>query len=96
VRPLETACYECVRQAGPERIPSDGLVPVGTETPWSGSVIDVDLFAAAVAKMAVATLLGEPTSATNPDHVVLRYGGLVPVASRITIARDPHCRVCRP
>jgi hypothetical protein len=95
VRPLETACYECVRQSGPERIPSDGLVPVGTETPWSGSVIDTDLFAAAVAKMAVRTLAGEPTSNLNPDHIVLRYGGPVPIARPVHIPRDPRCPVCR-
>jgi hypothetical protein len=90
VRPYQSACYECVREAQPEQIETDGPVRVA----WFGAMHDSELFAAAVARMAVRTLLKEPASTENPDHVVLRYGGVVPVANVVEVSRRRNCARC--
>ncbi|MDQ2935308.1 MAG: ThiF family adenylyltransferase [Chloroflexota bacterium] len=94
VRPFVSACYECVRDSEPEPINSYGPVPVGDETPWSGSLIDVEAFAAAVTQIAVRTLSGHRVSQGNPDHLVLDFAGPVPSATPVVIARDPSCAEC--
>jgi molybdopterin/thiamine biosynthesis adenylyltransferase len=94
VRPGESACYECVREAAPNEIPSLGGTPVDAAIPWPGSVLDTTAFAAAVARSAVLTLIGEPVSTTNPDHVVLNFSGLAPTTRSIEITRDPRCSRC--
>jgi hypothetical protein len=90
LRPGASACYECVRESEPTPIESDGRIR-GT---WQGAMHDAELFAAAVARMAVRTLLGEAASAENPDHVVLRYGGVVPTATTLEIPRRRSCDRC--
>lgn len=95
VRPDASACYECVRTAAPDQIHSQGEVPTGREQAWLGAGFNVDTFASAVSRLAVLTLAGEPVSSTNPDHVVLDFGGVVPVSRAIHIDRDPNCAVCR-
>lgn len=92
VRPWRSACYLCVRQASPRPIPTSGLIV--ERSLWRGAAHDLELFAAAVARAAVLTLIGEPVSAANPDHVVLRFGGPVPACERIAIPRDPSCEDC--
>jgi len=94
VRPGESACYECVREAEPEEIPSRGFVNTAVN-PWPGSVLDTTALAAAVARAAVLTLIGEPVSPTNPDHAVLSFGGLAPTTRSVDIPRDPRCSRCR-
>jgi len=95
VRPGKSACYECVREYGPIPIPSDGFTPAPGERPWEGSVLDTTAFAAAVARSAVLTLIGDPVSATNPDHIVLNFdGGFVPTSQSVAIARDRRCSRC--
>lgn len=89
-----SACYECVRNAAPRRIPSAGPAPHGTAIPWTGAVHDAGIFAAAVTRTAVLTLAGAPVSDRNPDHAVLRFGGVVPTAGIVRIPRDPDCAVC--
>jgi hypothetical protein len=71
-----------------------GFAPVGDERPWTGSVIDVDAFAATVAQMAIRTLKADPVSPANPDHIVLDFAGIVPVAASVHIKRDPTCAEC--
>lgn len=93
VRPDETACYDCVREAMPEAIPTSGRV-TGGEDPWEGCVFDTDLFASAVARAAVLTLVDEPVSDENPDHFVLEFDGPVPRARQVRIPRDPSCWWC--
>jgi len=90
LRPGASACYECVRESEPTPIESDGRIR-GT---WQGAMHDAELFAATVARMAVRTLLGEAASAENPDHVVLRYGGVVPTATTLEIPRRRSCDRC--
>jgi molybdopterin/thiamine biosynthesis adenylyltransferase len=94
VRPFASACYECVRDSEPAPIDSVGFVPVGNELPWTGSVIDVDAFAANVAQMAIRTLRADPVSPANPDHIVLDFAGLVPTATSVLIKRDHACAEC--
>jgi molybdopterin/thiamine biosynthesis adenylyltransferase len=94
VRPFDSACYECVRDSEPEPINSRGPVPVGDELPWTGSVVDVEAFAAAVAHVAVRTLLGDGVSAANPDHLVLDFAGLVPTTATVVVERDATCAEC--
>ncbi len=89
-----TACYECVRKAAPRRIPSAGPAPRDLVTPWTGAVHDAQLFAAAVTRLAVLTLAGAPVSDRNPDHAVLRFGGVVPTVEIVRIPRDRDCAVC--
>jgi hypothetical protein len=92
VRPFETPCYECVRQSEPAPLHSLGWL--GPAEPWTGSVIDVECFAAAVAQTAVRTLLGQPSSERNPDHVVLDFLATVPLATPVLIERDRDCAEC--
>jgi len=66
VRPYQSPCYHCVREAGLVPIPSRGPVPMDPEIAWFGASFNVDAFAAAVARIAVLTLAGETVSATNP------------------------------
>ena len=94
VRPGKSACYECVREAEPEPIPSRGLASAYGATAWPGSVLDTTAFAAAVARSAVLTLIDEPVSPRNPDHTVLTFGGLAPTTELIEIPRDPRCSRC--
>jgi hypothetical protein len=94
VRPYQSPCYHCVREAGLVPIPSRGPVPMDPEIAWFGASFNVDAFAAAVARIAVLTLAGETVSATNPDHVVLHFGEVVPREKRIDLARDPRCAIC--
>jgi molybdopterin/thiamine biosynthesis adenylyltransferase len=94
VRPGESPCYDCVREAAPDPIRTSGPAPVGAENPWTGASFDIDTFACAVARMAVLTLVGEPISARNPDHFVLNFEGVVPTARRVEIPRDPRCAWC--
>ena len=94
VRPGHSACYECVREAEPAQIPSRGPVPMEPH-PWSGAYFDIEAFAAAVTRAAIRTLLREPVSRANPDHVVLTFGGAVPTARQVHIPRDADCPVCR-
>lgn len=94
VRPFVSACYECVRDAEPEPINTHGPVPVGDEVPWTGSVVDVEAFAAAVAQLAVRTLISDPISAGNPDHLVLDFAGLVPTTATTMVKRDETCPEC--
>lgn len=93
VRPYQSPCYHCAREAELPAI-SDRPVPTAPETAWQGASFDCDAFAAAVARIAVLTLAGEPVSEANPDHVVLRFGGVAPVAEPVLLARDPRCAVC--
>jgi hypothetical protein len=60
-----------------------------------GSGHDSCSLADVVARSAVLTLIGEPVSAANPDHVVLNFGGLAPTRRSIEIPRDPRCSRCR-
>ena len=62
---------------------------------WIGANFNIDPIAAATVRMAVRTLAGDRTDETNPDHLILRVGGPVPVAEILTFERDPHCRWCR-
>lgn len=94
VRPFASACYECVRDSEPEPINSGGPAPVGDELPWTGSVVDVEAFAAAVAQLAVRTLIGDPVSTGNPDHVVLDFAGMVPTMASLVVERDETCAEC--
>jgi molybdopterin/thiamine biosynthesis adenylyltransferase len=94
VRPFESACYECVRESAPATIRAYGRTR-GEFFPWTGSIVDVEAFAAVVAQTAIRTLRRLPASHWNPDHVLLDFGGLTPRARRVDIARDPRCRVCR-
>lgn len=94
VRPFDSACYECVRDSEPAPIDSVGFAPVGDERPWTGSVIDVDAFAATVAQTAIRTLTRAAVSPANPDHIVLDFAGVVPVATSVHIKRDPACAEC--
>ncbi|HET7769299.1 MAG TPA: ThiF family adenylyltransferase [Chloroflexota bacterium] len=91
VRPYQTPCYHCVREA---ELPMISERPVGADTAWEGASFDCDAFAAAVARIAVLTLANEPVSEANPDHAVLRFGGVAPVAQPVRLARDPRCAVC--
>lgn len=93
VRPGVSACYDCVREAAPTPVRTVGPAPRG-EMPWTGACFDTDLFACAVARLAVLTLVGNPVSEANPDHVVLDYAGVVPVAREVRIRRDPRCAWC--
>jgi Dinucleotide-utilizing enzymes involved in molybdopterin and thiamine biosynthesis family 2 len=90
VRPYASACYECMCEASPIPIPALGRI---TST-WAGAMYDSERFAATVAKMAVLTLLGEPVSETNPDHVVLRYDGVRTTTETIEIPRRRSCELC--
>jgi molybdopterin/thiamine biosynthesis adenylyltransferase len=96
VRPGQSPCYQCIREAEPEPIRTSGPAPQGNERPWEGASFDVDAFACAVARSAVLTLVGSPVSADiNPDHVVLDFGGPTPVSTPLTFKRDPECGWCR-
>jgi molybdopterin/thiamine biosynthesis adenylyltransferase len=95
VRPGESACYECVRSAAPAPIGSSGPIPTAPEAAWDGACFNVDAFASAVSRLAVLTLVGEPVSSRNPDHVVLDFGGVAPTTHEVQINRDPRCSVCR-
>lgn len=95
VRPFESACYECMRDAEPTPIRSMGVVPTAPEEAWDGACFDVDTFSSAVTRLAVLTLAGAPVSATNPDHVVLDFGGVTPKSHVVHISRNPLCEVCR-
>jgi molybdopterin/thiamine biosynthesis adenylyltransferase len=95
VRPYESACYECLREARPPRIRSLGDVPRRRpEDTWDGALFDVEAVAAAVVRIAVLTLASTPVSAQNPDHVVMTLRGVTPRSRRVRIDRDPACRVC--
>jgi hypothetical protein len=92
--PYRTACYECLRQSSPPRIASHGLVPTAVDQPWAGSSLYTEAFAAIVARTAVFTLAEEKVSLRNPDHVVLRFGGVAPVARVQPNRRDRKCEAC--
>lgn len=91
VRPRQSACYECVRESAPKDLPG---LPHDDPRSWEGHFFDIQPVAAAVVRLAFRTLLKEPGPEADPDHVVLRFGGVVPTARAISIALDPQCRVC--
>lgn len=92
VVPGRTPCYACVARARPRSIADSPARR--TRGVWSGANFAIDAVAAAAARMAVCTLVGEAASAANPDQVVLRFGGPVPRATRVELRRDPRCEVC--
>lgn len=94
VRPGESACYDCVREAAPGPIRTSGPVPTIPEHAWTGASFNVDAFACALARTAVLTLAGEAVSERNPDHAVLDFAGVVPSARNLRFRRDPRCRWC--
>ena len=91
--PGRTPCYACVANAHPrslvEERRSDAL-----EFIWIGANFNIDPIAAAVVRMAVRTLARDPVDQANPDHVILRVGGPVPVAETLIFKRNPRCRWC--
>jgi NAD(P)-dependent dehydrogenase (short-subunit alcohol dehydrogenase family) len=96
VMPGRTPCYQCLREAEIEAIPGERPVTGWTEQfVWNGANFNLEMVASAATRMAVRTLLGHDVDESNPDHVVLRLGGPVPIAQRLEYARDPECEVCR-
>ncbi len=89
VRPGKSACYRCVQRARPPALPG---APLDSSHPWSGGYPNVELVAAAVTRLALATLLAQPAS----DHTVVRFvpGRLIPRDDAVHIARDRHCEFC--
>jgi molybdopterin/thiamine biosynthesis adenylyltransferase len=93
VLPGRTACYACVANSRPRSVVGRDrrLSPNGI---WDGANFNIDAVAAATVRMAVRTLAGDAVDGTNPDHVVLSFGGAVPTARRLEIPRDPKCAWC--
>jgi molybdopterin/thiamine biosynthesis adenylyltransferase len=95
VVPRSTACYECVCGARPrpmtDRARSALAIAEGT---WDGANFNIEMIAAAAARMAMRTVLGHSASPTNPDHVLLRLIGATPSSQSLEIRRDPNCAVC--
>ena len=95
VRPGDSACYNCVREAAPAPIRTSGPLPTDGEHAWTGACFNADTFASAITRAAVLTLAEEAVSQRNPDHVVLDFEGVVPVAKQVNVLRDPGCSWCR-
>jgi len=91
--PGRTPCYACVAWARPRSLVLERRSQA-VEFTFIGANFNIDPIAAAAVRMAVRTLCGDPVNATNPDHLVLRVGGPVPVAQRLHFTRDPRCRWC--
>lgn len=96
VVPDRTACYRCVQYARPAPIAAAHATQ--TDLPgefiWNGANFNIDAVASAATRMAVRTLLLHESTAGDPDHIVLSFGGPVPVARSVEIARDPKCELC--
>lgn len=95
VRPGRSACYACVRSAELPMLRTDTPTGSAWEFAWNGANFNLDMVAAVATRMAVRTLLGHPMDQGNPDHIVLDLGGPAPRWRALTVARDPHCGVCR-
>jgi molybdopterin/thiamine biosynthesis adenylyltransferase len=93
VVPGRTPCYACVAWAKPRSLVLEERSQAHEFT-WIGANFNIDPIAAAAVRMAVRTLCADPVDATNPDHIVLRVGGPVPVAEALDFRRDPRCRWC--
>lgn len=94
VIPGVTPCYRCLQeQEIPELVGEDGR-RLNERPVWVGRYQDILSVTAAVARMAVRTLLGEARSRRNPDHVILKFGGVVPNSRTMSFRRDPECAVC--
>jgi molybdopterin/thiamine biosynthesis adenylyltransferase len=94
VVPGRTPCYACVAHAHPRSLVEERRSDA-VEFTWIGANFNIDPIAAAAVRMAVRTLAQDAVDAKNPDHVVLRVGGPVPVATTLRFERDPRCRWCR-
>lgn len=94
VVPGRTACYACVANARPRSLVEEAR-SLAYEFIWIGANWNIDPIAAAAVRMAVLTLAGDPVDeTTNPDHVVLRVGGPVPLPETLRFERDPSCQWC--
>jgi molybdopterin/thiamine biosynthesis adenylyltransferase len=95
VVPGRTPCYACLRSSGVTPLnPERRLGRWNEQFVWNGANFNLEMVAAAATRMAVRTLLGNPVSADNADHLVLELGGPVPIARALEYARDHRCEVC--
>ena len=93
VVPGQTPCYACVANARPRSLVEETRSEAH-EFIWIGANFNIDGIAAASVRMAVRTLAGDPVDDTNPDHLVLRVGGPVPLPETLRFERDPSCQWC--
>ena len=94
VVPGRTPCYACVANAHPRSLVEETR-SLAYEFVWIGANFNIDPIAAAAVRMAVLTLANDPVDEnTNPDHVVLRVGGPVPLPETPRFERDPRCQWC--
>jgi molybdopterin/thiamine biosynthesis adenylyltransferase len=91
--PGRTPCYACVAFARPRSLVEERRSEAHEFT-WLGANFNIDPIAAAVVRMAVRTLANDPVDASNPDHFILRVGGVVPRSQTLTFERDPKCQWC--
>jgi molybdopterin/thiamine biosynthesis adenylyltransferase len=91
--PGRTPCYACVANARPRSLVEERR-SAANEFTWIGANFNIEPVAAAVVRTAVLTLAWETVDASNPDHYVLRLGGVVPRAQILGFVRDPSCAWC--
>lgn len=91
--PGRTACYACVAFARPRSLVDEPRSDAH-EFDLIGANFNIDPIAAATVRMAVRTLAGDPPSAENPDHLILRVGGPVALPEALHFDRDRRCRWC--
>ncbi len=93
VVPGKTPCYACVANARPRSLVEETRSDAH-EFIWIGANFNIDPIGAAGVRMAVRTLAQDPVDETNPDHLVLRVGGPVPLPETLRFERDPNCQWC--